>query len=346
MSRSRFATVCVVVVGVGFSTAKATAVPLTIFKDNFQTDSPVLSDSTADADPLIDTPGGDIGGNWVCIESPALSVQLEYDTVPAQNGQNGSLVAGTNNYLRVYRGGGPSTRGGPFARGWTAADTNDRVMQLDLNMYQPTGSSMSIFFGTTNPGGITVSSGINNFANNSTVATSLDVADNQWVPVRIIANLSATTAQLGLDPQKYTVSIDGVTGSPASFTKAANQVTAILVGLSDTNETFNYVDDVQIQILNPIPPPVPGDYDGNGFVDDPDYVLWRKGVQPLPFNEVDTVGTTNDQDYVEWQTRFGNPTLGSGSGAGLGVSAVPEPAAAILLWACAGVCCLCRWRHN
>jgi hypothetical protein len=54
------------------------------------------------------------------------------------------------------------------------------------------------------------------------------------------------------------------------------------------------------------------DYGNNGYVDDPDYVLWRKGVQPLPANEVDNVGTTNAQDYTEWRNRFGNERLGRG----------------------------------
>jgi hypothetical protein len=67
-------------------------------------------------------------------------------------------------------------------------------------------------------------------------------------------------------------------------------------------------------------PIVPGDYNANGVVDAPDYVLWRKGG-PLQ-NEVDLPGTVNAQDYTEWRTRFGN-TSGSGLGTG---SAVPEPA--------------------
>ena len=57
---------------------------------------------------------------------------------------------------------------------------------------------------------------------------------------------------------------------------------------------------------------VPGDFNNNGSVDAGDYVLWRKGG-PLQ-NEVDTPGTVNAQDYLDWQARFGNPP-GSGSAA-------------------------------
>jgi hypothetical protein len=71
---------------------------------------------------------------------------------------------------------------------------------------------------------------------------------------------------------------------------------------------------------------VPGDFNNNGVVDGADYVLWRKGG-PLQ-NEVDTPGTVNAQDYLDWRARFGN-TMGSGSS--LGAAAVPEPSTVMLL---------------
>jgi autotransporter-associated beta strand protein len=70
---------------------------------------------------------------------------------------------------------------------------------------------------------------------------------------------------------------------------------------------------------------VPGDFNGNGVVDAADYVLWRKGG-PLQ-NEVDTPGTVNGQDYLDWRARFGNS---SGSGSSLAAAAVPEPATLVL----------------
>ncbi len=74
------------------------------------------------------------------------------------------------------------------------------------------------------------------------------------------------------------------------------------------------------------PPPVLGDYNGNGVVDAADYVLWRNGG-PLQ-NEVDDPGTVSPADYTEWRARFGNT---SGAGSGLGAANVPEPTGMVLL---------------
>jgi hypothetical protein len=66
-----------------------------------------------------------------------------------------------------------------------------------------------------------------------------------------------------------------------------------------------------------------GDYNHNGVVDAPDYVVWRKGL-----------GTTYTQnDYNIWRANFG-ATAGGGSGSALGPpspSAVPEPACLVLM---------------
>ena len=68
-------------------------------------------------------------------------------------------------------------------------------------------------------------------------------------------------------------------------------------------------------------PGVPADYNGNGFVDAADYVLWRKG-DPLQ-NEVDNPGTVSAADYIAWRERFGN---GSAAASSLSTASVPEPA--------------------
>jgi hypothetical protein len=70
--------------------------------------------------------------------------------------------------------------------------------------------------------------------------------------------------------------------------------------------------------------PVPGDYDDNGSVDAADYVLWRNGG-PL-HNQVDDPDQVNFQDYLAWQSRFGNVVSGAGSALDSN-SAVPEPTA-------------------
>lgn len=64
---------------------------------------------------------------------------------------------------------------------------------------------------------------------------------------------------------------------------------------------------------------LPGDFNQNGVVDAPDYVLWR-----------DNLGTTYTQnDYNVWRTHFGQ-TAGGGTGA-TASAAVPEPTTLALL---------------
>jgi hypothetical protein len=97
----------------------------------------------------------------------------------------------------------------------------------------------------------------------------------------------------------------------------------------------DYSFEFQISPLPP-PPPITGDYNGNGIVDAADYVVWRK-----------TAGTSNmvadgngdhvvnERDYAVWWNRLGETNSGGGS------SPVPEPAtaftalfAALLLGGC------------
>jgi hypothetical protein len=76
---------------------------------------------------------------------------------------------------------------------------------------------------------------------------------------------------------------------------------------------------------------VPGDYNDNGVVDAPDYVMWRKtqgdigeGLQADSNND----NVINQDDYTEWRRLFGNDRDdGHHHGSGAALSAgVPEPA--------------------
>jgi hypothetical protein len=214
-----------------------------IFSDDFQSDAATQSGVTTDFDPAIS--GSDTGGVWNVIESPALAVQVLNDTVP------GNGIPGLDNYLRIYRGGGPASRGAPYAQGWNSADTLDQVVKLDMLVYRPTGSAMSVFFGNALHSG-SVSTGVNNFAGNSTVQASLDTSNlpaNQWLPVQIMANMSSSLTQEGILPQQWTLSVNGGAPVASNFAISGNQVPAILVGLTQGNETFNYVDNVVIQVI-------------------------------------------------------------------------------------------------
>jgi hypothetical protein len=77
------------------------------------------------------------------------------------------------------------------------------------------------------------------------------------------------------------------------------------------------------------------DYNVNGLVDAPDYVLWRKtlnGTATPAGSGADGNhdGTVNPADYTLWQSHFGNP-MGAGSGGGLSTGSIPEPTSCILL---------------
>jgi len=86
---------------------------------------------------------------------------------------------------------------------------------------------------------------------------------------------------------------------------------------------------------------LPGDYNRNGVVDAPDYVIWRKllGSQTNLAADGDLSGTVDDADYDFWRARFGN-TLGAGS-----IAAVPEAGTALLLCIGAVPLVACRWRR-
>jgi hypothetical protein len=88
-----------------------------------------------------------------------------------------------------------------------------------------------------------------------------------------------------------------------------------------------------------------GDYNGNGFVDAADYVVWRdmegQAVTPNSEADGDGDGTIGPGDYDYWRARFGN-AIGSGAEVG---AAVPEPSAlALVLFAALG--CLAPRRNR
>jgi hypothetical protein len=89
--------------------------------------------------------------------------------------------------------------------------------------------------------------------------------------------------------------------------------------------------------LPPLPPTVPGDYNGNGIVDAADYSVWRDSLGQtgtnLAANGNNSGASANrvDQaDYTFWAARFGNTTPSGAAALGPN-SAVPEPTAVVLM---------------
>jgi hypothetical protein len=82
------------------------------------------------------------------------------------------------------------------------------------------------------------------------------------------------------------------------------------------------------QVTPAIGPPPLGDYNKNNYVDEADYVLWRKTFDdstPAAGRPADGNfdGYVDDYDYDVWRQHFGNTATGIG---GMGVNLVPEPA--------------------
>jgi hypothetical protein len=85
-----------------------------------------------------------------------------------------------------------------------------------------------------------------------------------------------------------------------------------------------------------------GDYNNNGTVDAPDYVVWRKNNNTATTLPNDSTPGTSPADYTMWRANFGQ-TAGSGSSTSAN-AAVPEPATLGLLMFATGGCCICRRR--
>ena len=88
-----------------------------------------------------------------------------------------------------------------------------------------------------------------------------------------------------------------------------------------------------------------GDYNHNGVVDAPDYLIWRKTVGQSGFAlaaDGNGNGMIDPGDYNVWRSQFGKPP-GSGAGSGASLSAsVPEPAAVVLMISAVGGWCGCE----
>jgi T5SS/PEP-CTERM-associated repeat protein len=89
-------------------------------------------------------------------------------------------------------------------------------------------------------------------------------------------------------------------------------------------------------LLNVVSAP-DGDYNRDGLVDSADYVVWRKLLDqagPGLVADGDDNNIVNDADYQIWRTNFGSTIAAPAAGA----AAVPEPAAALLVYfAAAGI---------
>lgn len=74
-------------------------------------------------------------------------------------------------------------------------------------------------------------------------------------------------------------------------------------------------------------PLLAGDYNDDNVVDAADYSVWRDffGTNTALLNETETPGSVTDEDFIAWQSHFGESRPAAGA-----ASAVPEPASLLL----------------
>jgi hypothetical protein len=95
--------------------------------------------------------------------------------------------------------------------------------------------------------------------------------------------------------------------------------------VTDIGASLNSLDAIAFQPSAAI---LTGDYNNNGVVDAADYVVYRNNVGTSTVLPNDPIGgTIGTAQYDQWRANFGKVPGGAG-----GLSAVPEPASAVLLF--------------
>jgi hypothetical protein len=93
---------------------------------------------------------------------------------------------------------------------------------------------------------------------------------------------------------------------------------------------------------------LPGDYNGDGAVNDADYQVWRSnlGDTTALVADGDGNGVVDTADYVMWRKNVGRTWQDLATGSGAVISgAIPEPSTSALA-ALAGLCVLARRRRE
>lgn len=127
-----------------------------------------------------------------------------------------------------------------------------------------------------------------------------------------------------VNPATVTVEIPLIEFVDANNTMQTLKTTGLLndsnffrIGISSDTDGAQVYQIDNFRLVTEIPEGVPGDFNQDGKVDAADYVLWRKNGGSA-------------EDYNLWRQHFGEMAM-PGGGAGSGHSAVPEPAAGLVL---------------
>lgn len=146
----------------------------------------------------------------------------------------------------------------------------------------------------------------------------------------LTTNLAAAMGNLSLvggANQGFTAALDTTTPGDFSATYTLNFSDENITGALNKSLTLTLMGEITAAVLD-------GDFNHDGFVDASDYTVWRDGL--------DVEYTL--EDYDRWKANFGQ-SLGSGAGAVAGgSSAVPEPAAVVLMGLAFACCAVSRRR--
>lgn len=162
--------------------------------------------------------------------------------------------------------------------------------------------------------------------------------------LRIAAPLSS---DMGFHNHLVAYALSNATPAPAGAYGFFAQLTSNLYEASDpfllvfNNGVFEYPKMVPAAIAINAAAFLPGDYNHNGSVDAPDYVVWRRSLDSTTNLAADGSGNriVDGADYQVWRKNFGTSESSQ-----MFVSSVPEPKSAGLLLLIASWCLVARQR--
>jgi hypothetical protein len=221
-------------------------------------------------------------------------------------------------------------------------DDLGRILSAAGQVMNPDPSVINMFFVNVAPGfAFTSESTVNGVANIGTDGIAQFVGDNLLAGVGgrdIIAGVVAHEIghNLGL---KH--SANGIANlmSPQGTTDqiSAQQIQAVFQ-TTYRNDAVAYIPSFGTGFPKLIPLVLPGDYNRDGIVNSPDFIIWRNNLGSTVNLAADGNGNgrVDDADYTFWRSRFGT-TVGSGAS-----PLVPEPATWSLVVAAAALFAGCR----
>ena len=251
--------------------------------------------------------------NGGLVQALAIFTNAETDSAII-NFDNGTLkaVASDANWINL---GGTGTRGVNVLSGGANFDTNGSDVTIHNALLgsgdvTKQGSGVLTLLGDSTYTGDTIVE-----AGTLTIDPTSDTGwfdDDSAVLIDALATLDLQFT--GNDVVEF-LYLDGVPQSPGIYTSTTP-------GISGTGG-------LDVQSLGP-PLGLPGDYNGDGWVDAADYTVWRDNLGAPEgdlLNGNGDGGTIGASDYQRWVDNFG---MHSGSGS-LASSAVPEPGSVVLL---------------